>query len=45
MRDIEDDMPAGPALDSTFHGKVVVKPPFRNRPGREFRKLFRAAGR
>ncbi len=45
MREIEDDMPAGPALDSAFRGKVVVKPPFRNRPSREFRKLFRAAGR
>jgi len=45
MREIEDDMPAGPALERAFHGKVVVKPRFHNRPGREFRKLFRAAGR
>jgi hypothetical protein len=45
MRDIEDDMPVGPALDNAFNGKVVIKEAFRNRPGREFRKLFRAAGR
>ena len=45
MHGIEDDMPVGPALDTAFNGKVVVKEPFRNRPGREFRKLFRAAGR
>ena len=45
MRGIEDDMPVGPALDSAFNGSVVIKEPFRNRPGREFRKLFRAAGR
>lgn len=45
MRAIEDDEPAGPALDRAFDGKVVVKMPFRSRPGREFRKLFRTAGR
>jgi hypothetical protein len=45
MHDIEDDTPVGPALDSAFDGRVVVKEGFRNRPGREFRKLFRAAGR
>ncbi len=42
---VEDDEPVGPALDRAFDGKVVVKAQFRNRPGREFRKLFRAAGR
>jgi len=45
MRAIEDDEPVGPALDCAFDGKVVVKMQFRSRPGREFRKLFRAAGR
>ncbi|WP_156382506.1 hypothetical protein [Acidovorax sp. Leaf160] len=45
MRDIEDDMPVGAALDRAFEGKVVVKMQFRDRPGREFRKLFRVAGR
>ena len=45
MHAIEDNMPVGLALDSAFNGKVVVKEPFRNRPGREFRKLFRTAGR
>jgi hypothetical protein len=45
MHNIEDDTPVGSALDSAFNGRVVVKEAFRNRPGREFRKLFRAAGR
>ena len=45
MHSIDDDTPVGPVLDSAFDGKVVVKEAFRNRPGREFRKLFRAAGR
>ncbi|MDR2012725.1 MAG: hypothetical protein LBQ20_06760 [Rhodanobacter sp.] len=45
MHGIEDDLPVGPALDSAFDGRVVVKEPFRNRPGREFRRLFRAASR
>jgi hypothetical protein len=45
MHGIEDDTPVGPALDSAFDGRVVVKEAFRNRPGREFRKLFRAASR
>lgn len=45
IRAIEDDEPVGPALECAFDGEVVVKMQFRSRPGREFRKLFRAAGR
>lgn len=45
MRQIADDEPAGPALKMAFDGAVVVKPQFWDRPGREFRKAFRAAGR
>ena len=45
MRQIGDDESAGPALHRAFDGKVVVKKQFWDRPGREFRKAFRAAGR
>lgn len=45
MRQIADDSPAGPALREAFGGKVVVKAQFSDRPGRAFRKAFRAAGR
>lgn len=45
MRQIEDEEPAGPALREAFKGKVVVKAQFWDRPGREFRKVFRAAAR
>lgn len=45
LRQIGDDELAGAALHSAFAGKVVVREQFRSRAGREFRKLFRAAGR
>ena len=45
IRDIEDDQNAAAWLERVFEGAVVVKPQFRNRSGREFRKAFRAAGR
>ena len=45
IRDIDDDQNAAAWLERVFEGAVVVKPQFRNRSGREFRKAFRAAGR
>jgi hypothetical protein len=45
IRDIDDDQNAAAWLERVFDGAVVVKPQFRNRSGREFRKAFRAAGR
>jgi len=45
IRDIDDDQNAAAWLERAFEGAVVVKPQFRNRSGREFRKAFRAAGR
>lgn len=45
IRDIDDDQNATAWLERVFEGTVVVKPQFRNRSGREFRKAFRAAGR
>ena len=45
IRDIDDDQNAAAWLERVFDGAVVVKPQFRNRSGREFRKAFRAAER
>lgn len=45
LRRIADDEPVGPWLEREFDGQVVVKEPYRQRLGREFRKAFRAAGR
>lgn len=45
MRLMEDEQAAGEWFDDEFGGAVVVRDQFRSRPGREFRKLFRAAGR
>ncbi len=45
LRRIADDEPVGPWLEQAFEGNVVVKAQYRERPGREFRKAFRAAGR
>ena len=45
LRDIDDDANAAAWLERKFEGAVVVKPQFRDRNGREFRKTFRAAGR
>ncbi len=45
IREIDDDENAAAWLERVFEGAVVVKPRFRNRSGREFRKAFRAAGR
>ena len=45
IRDIDDDQNAAAWLERVFEGTVVVKPQFRNRSGREFRKAFRAAER
>lgn len=45
MRKMEDDQMAGDWFDDEFAGAVVVKAQFRDRCGRDFRKLFRAAGR
>ena len=44
-RDIDDDQNAAAWMERVFEGTVVVKPQFRNRSGREFRKALRAAGR
>lgn len=44
LRDIDDDENAAAWLERKFGGTVVVKPQFRDRVGREFRKTFRAAG-
>lgn len=43
MNGIDDEAPAGPAIHDAFGGRVVVRAEFRERPGREFRKLFRMA--
>jgi hypothetical protein len=45
LRHVEDDENAAAWFDHEFNGAVVVKPQFRDRNGREFRKAFRAAGR
>lgn len=45
IRDIDEDQNAAAWLERAFEGAVVVKPQFRNRSSREFRKAFRAAGR
>jgi hypothetical protein len=45
IRDIDDDQNAAAWLERVFEGAVVIKPQFRNRSGREFRKAFRAAER
>ncbi len=45
LRDIDDDENAAAWLERKFEGAVVVKPQFRDRNGREFRKTFRAAAR
>ena len=45
MRQIDDDANAAAWLAKEFDGKVVVRPRFRDRTGREFRKTFRAAAR
>ena len=45
IRDIDDDQNAAAWLERVFEGTVVVKPQFRSRSGRAFRKAFRAAGR
>lgn len=45
LRQVGDDEPVGPWLEREFEGQVVVKAQYRGRPGREFRKAFRAAGR
>ena len=45
IREIEDNESAAAWLDNAFHGKVLVKPKFRNGTGRDFRKAFRAARR
>lgn len=45
LRRIDDDEPAGSWLEREFAGQVQVRPQFHGRPGREFRKAFRAAGR
>ena len=45
LRDIYDDENAAAWLERKLEGAVVVKPQFRDRNGREFRKTFRAAGR
>jgi hypothetical protein len=45
LRRIADDEPVGAWLEREFDGKVVVKAQYRERLGREFRKVFRAAGR
>lgn len=45
LRKIDDDENAATWFDKTFGGAVVVKPQFRDRTGREFRKAFRAAAR
>ena len=45
LRDIGDNENAAAWFEREFAGAVVVKPQFRDRNGREFRKTFRAAGR
>lgn len=45
LRRIGDDESVGLWLEREFDGKVVVKVQYRERVGREFRKMFRAAGR
>ena len=45
MRQIDDEANAADWLDKEFDGKVVVRPRFRDKTGREFRKTFRAAAR
>ncbi len=45
IRDIDDDQNAAACLERVFEGAVAVKPQFRDRCGRGFRKAFRAAGR
>jgi len=45
LREIDDDENAAAWLDKTFDGTVLVKPQFRDRSGRQFRKAFRAAAR
>ena len=45
LRDIEDDENAAAWIEKAFDGLVRVKPQFRDRTGREFRKAFRAAAR
>ena len=45
MRQIDDGANAAAWLAKEFDGKVVVRPRFRDRTGREFRKTFRAAAR
>lgn len=45
VRGLADDAPASAQLEQLFADRVKVKPQFRNRGGREFRKAFRAARR
>lgn len=45
MREIDDDANAADWFDKEFEGKVVVRPRYRDKTGREFRKTFRAAAR
>jgi len=45
MREIDDDANAAVWLAREFEGKVVVRPRFRDKTGREFRMTFRAAAR
>ncbi len=45
MRQIDDDANAADCFDQAFDGKVVVRPRFRDKTGREFRKSFRVAAR
>ena len=45
LRTIDDEEPVGPWLDREFHGKVRVKPQFRDRAARDFRRALRSAGR
>jgi hypothetical protein len=45
LQNIEDDENAAAWLEREFSGAVVVKPQFKDRNGREFRKAFRATGR
>jgi hypothetical protein len=45
LRRIGDDESVGLWLEREFDGMVVVKVQYRERLGREFRKMFRAAGR
>jgi hypothetical protein len=45
MRQIDDDANAAAWLDKEFEGKVIVRPRFRDKTGREFRKTFSSAAR